>query len=302
MIGNGYHTGMQFRQLEYIIALARERHFGRAAAACHVSQPSLSAGIRNLEAELAVPIVIRGRRYAGLTPEGERVVAWAHRLLADAEGLHEDLASMSGAATGRLRLGAIPTTLPIASALSVAVTARHPDVSVTILSLASSEIERRLLEFEIDAGITYLDNEPLRGVRGIPVAQERYVLYVHKDDALAQRASMTWHDAAALPLCLLTSNMQNRRIIDAAFATTGTAPTPRVESDDIVPLWEHVAHGPWCTIGPTSWIDGGALPDQIVAVQLTDPVIEQRIGIVVPDRDPLPTITRALLDAARRDR
>ena len=299
MIGNGYHVRMQLRQLEYVTALARERHFGRAAAACHVSQPSLSAGVRSLEVELGVPIVIRGRHYGGLTPEGERVVAWAHRLLADADGLKQELAAMGGTVTGRLRLAAIPTALPLASTLSAAVTALHPDVSVTVLSMPSREIERRLLEFEIDAGITYLDNEPLRGVRGVPVAQERYVLYVHHDDPHAQRASMTWHDAAALPLCLLTPNMQNRRIIDAAFTTAGVAPSPRVESDDIVPLWEHVAHGHWCTIGPTSWIDGGALPDEIVAVPLTDPTVGQRIGVVVPDRDPLPTLTRVLLDAAR---
>ena len=248
---------MQLRQLEYVTALARERHFGRAAAACHVSQPSLSGGIRALEEELGVPIVVRGRRYAGLTPEGERVVAWAHRLLADADGLREDLAAMRGEVTGRLRLGAIPTALPIASQLSAAVAAAHPGLAVTVLSLTSREIERRLGEYEIDAGITYLDNEPIGGVRTIPVARERYVLYVNADDPLAKRRSVTWADAAALPLCLLTPNMQNRRIIDAAFTTAGAAPAPRVESDDIVPLWEHVAHGRWCTIGqcfsPSTW-------------------------------------------------
>lgn len=290
---------MQLRQLEYVTALARERHFGRAAAACHVSQPSLSGGIRALEEELGVPIVVRGRRYAGLTPEGERVVAWAHRLLADAEGLREDLAAMRGEVTGRLRLGAIPTALPIASQLSAAVAAVHPGLAVTVLSLTSREIERRLGEYEIDAGITYLDNEPIGGVRAIPVARERYVLYVNADDPLAKRRSVTWAEAAALPLCLLTPNMQNRRIIDAAFTTAGASPAPRVESDDIVPLWEHVAHGRWCTIGPTSWIEGGALPDEIVAVPLTGPEVEKEIGVVVPDRDPLPTITRALVDVAR---
>ncbi len=299
MIGNGYHPGVQLRQLEYVTALARERHFGRAAAACHVSQPSLSGGIRALEEELGVPIVVRGRRYAGLTPEGERVVAWAHRLLADADGLREDLAAMRGEVTGRLRLGAIPTALPIASQLSAAVAAAHPGLAVTVLSLTSREIERRLGEYEIDAGITYLDNEPIAGVRTIPVARERYVLYVNADDPLARRDSVTWGEAAELPLCLLTPNMQNRRIIDAAFTTAGASPAPRVESDDIVPLWEHVAHGRWCTIGPTSWIEGGALPDEIVAVPLTAPEVEKEIGVVVPDRDPLPTITRALVDVAR---
>jgi DNA-binding transcriptional LysR family regulator len=290
---------MQLRQLEYVVALARERHFGRAAAACHVSQPSLSAGIRTLEEELGVPIVLRGRRYAGLTPEGERVVAWAHRLLADAEGLHEDLAAMRGDVTGRLRLGAIPTALPIASALTERIMARHAAVSITVLSLTSREIERRLLDFELDAGITYLDNEPLHGVRGVPLTHERYVLYVHEDDPLAECDALTWREAADLPLCLLTTDMQNRRIIDDAFATAGARPAPRIESDDIVPLWEHVSHGRWCTIGPTSWRDGGALPSHVVAVPLAEPTAEQRIGIVVPDRDPLPLLTRVALDVAR---
>jgi DNA-binding transcriptional LysR family regulator len=138
-------------------------------------------------------------------------------------------------------------------------------------------------------------------VRGVPVAQERYVLYAHRDSPEAARTSMTWREAADLPLCLLTQTMQNRRIIDAAFTTAGSSPAPRIESDDIVPLWEHVADGRWYTIGPSSWLDGGALPDEIVAVPLTDPTVEQRIGVVVPDRDPLPTNTRALLDAARGD-
>lgn len=292
---------MQLRQLEYVTALARERHFGRAAAACHVSQPSLSGGIRSLEEELGVPIVVRGRRYAGLTPEGERVVAWAHRILADAEGLHDDLAAMQGRIAGRLRIGAIPTALPITSTLSARMTALHPEVSITVLSLTSREIERRLLEFELDAGITYLDNEPLSGVRGVPIARERYVLYVHRSDPLAGRAGITWREATDLRLCLLTPDMQNRRIIDGAFAQAGVAPRPRIESDDIVPLWEHVAQGDWCTIGPTSWRDGGALPEEIVAVPLEDPIVEKQIGVVVPDRDPLPTLTRALLDAARTD-
>lgn len=85
---------MLLRELEYLAALARERHFARAAAACHVSQPSLSAAIRRLEHDLGVPIVQRGRRFAGLTPEGERVLRWAHRILADAEALRQDLSAM----------------------------------------------------------------------------------------------------------------------------------------------------------------------------------------------------------------
>lgn len=106
---------MLLRQLEYLVALARERHFARAAAACYVSQPSLSAAIRRLEHELDVPIVRRGRRYEGLTPEGEVVLAWAHRILAERDALHQELSALRGGLTGTLRLGVVPTALPAAS-------------------------------------------------------------------------------------------------------------------------------------------------------------------------------------------
>ena len=85
---------MLLRQLEYLLALAKERHFARGAAACHVSQPSLSAAIRKLERELGVPIVLRSHRFAGFTPEGERVLAWAHRFLVAADALRHDLSIM----------------------------------------------------------------------------------------------------------------------------------------------------------------------------------------------------------------
>ena len=103
---------MLIRQLTYLAALARERHFGRAARACHVSQPTLSSGIRRLEAELGVQIVQRSQRFEGFTYEGERVLGWAQRILADCEGLKDDLGSMRHGLSGRLRLGAIPTSLP----------------------------------------------------------------------------------------------------------------------------------------------------------------------------------------------
>src|SRR5258707_2384215 len=81
------HGEILIRQLEYLVALARERHFGRAAALCHVSQPTLSGAIGKLETNLGVMIVLRGRRFEGFTDEGTRIVAWAHRILAERDTL-----------------------------------------------------------------------------------------------------------------------------------------------------------------------------------------------------------------------
>src|ERR1044072_2239463 len=102
---------MFIRQLEYLPALDRERHFGRAAAACHVSQPTLSTGIRGLERELGVPLVRRGREFEALTPEGELILGWAQRALADLESLKQEASRLRGGLEGALRIGAIPTAL-----------------------------------------------------------------------------------------------------------------------------------------------------------------------------------------------
>ena len=95
---------MDIRQLQYLVALAREKHFTRAAEACSITQPTLSSRIRQLEQELGVPVVERGQRYLGLTPEGETVLKWAHAILDNCAGLTQDLAKMKSGLAGRLVL------------------------------------------------------------------------------------------------------------------------------------------------------------------------------------------------------
>ena len=128
---------MVLRQLEYLVALAREKHFGRAAEACHVTQPTLSAAIRLLEEDLGAPIVERGHRFVGLTVQGRLVLEHAHRMLAEAENLRRGLEEIDKGLTGRLRIGAIPTALPIVSQLTGPFYAKFPGVTVAVLSLNS---------------------------------------------------------------------------------------------------------------------------------------------------------------------
>src|SRR5690348_2687853 len=148
-------------KLEYLMALARERHFGRAAEACGVTQPTLSAGIKQLEETLGVLLVQRGSRFIGFTPEGERTLDWARRIVGDARAMREEIKALKHGLAGQLRIAAIPTTLAMVAALTTPFRARHPDVRFTILSRTSIEILALLEDLEIDAGVTYLDNEPL---------------------------------------------------------------------------------------------------------------------------------------------
>jgi DNA-binding transcriptional LysR family regulator len=95
---------MFLRHLSYFVTLAREKHFARAAEACHISQPTLSAAIRKLEDDLQVRLVLRGHRFLGLTAEGERVLTWAQQILNDYDGLQIDLTGLRSGLIGSLRL------------------------------------------------------------------------------------------------------------------------------------------------------------------------------------------------------
>jgi DNA-binding transcriptional LysR family regulator len=287
---------MLLRQLEYLVALAREGHFSRAAQACHVSQPSLSAAIRKLEHELDVPIVRRGNRYDGLTPEGERVLVWAHRILAECEELRQDLSTMENGLAGTLRIGAIPTTLTIAPVLTSPFCERNPRARVSIESLSAQQIVHRLTEFELDVGMTYLDGEPLGRVRTFPLYEEQYLLLVPSDSELSDKDTVGWADAAKLPLCLLSEQMRNRRILDEIFASAGSHVVPSIETDTVSALYAHVATRNWCSVISHAWLHMFGVPRGMRAIRLERVRPSPRIGLVIADRDPEPIVVRAFLD------
>jgi DNA-binding transcriptional LysR family regulator len=289
------------RQLEYLTALARERHFARAAAACHVSQPSLSAGIAKLEAALKVAIVVRGNRFGGFTPEGERVVVWARRILAEADALREDLDSMRGGLTGVLRVAAIPTAMTTAPLLTSAFCAEHPQVRVSLESASSREIVQRLADFDLDLGMTYVDGEPLGdAVRVVPLYREQYLLLTPDDGELGDRATVSWAEVARTPLCLLVPEMQNRRILDGFFAQAGAVARPAVETDTVSALYGHVGTHRWSTVIAHVWLHLFGVPAGMRVVPLDPPRLSPQVGLVLADRDPEPILAQAVVEAAGR--
>ena len=292
---------MDIRQLQYLAALAREKHFTRAAKACNVSQPTLSGRIRQLEQELGVPIVERGQRFHGLTPEGERVVKWAHAILDNWSSLEQEIAKLrntKGTLLGRLSLGVIPAALPMAALISKAIQDRHAGIELTVLSQSSVDILRNLEDFSIDVGLTYLDNEPIEGMRAEAIYMERYCLLVRADHELANRKSVTWADAAKQPLCLLTPNMQNRRIIDRAFRTANNVPTPRLETNSVINLCSNVHLMGLASIVPEYFLQILGPVSDIRAVPLTNPVVEHSVGLVAVDRDPVSPLVQAVFECA----
>jgi DNA-binding transcriptional LysR family regulator len=297
---NGNGT-LLIRQFQYLVALARERHFARAAAACHVTQPTLSSGIKQLEESLGVLVVERGQRFRGLTPEGERVLAWARRITADVQSLRQDVDATRGELSGRLRVGVVPSALPMIAILTAPFAERYPGTSITVTSLTSRALERALEEFEIDAGVTYLEDEPLGRVEVVPLYHERYVLVTPARSSIGARSreTVTWHEAAALPLCLLTTDMRHRRIIDGHFREAGATPAPRVEADSMEAVCAHVRHGMLSGVLPQAALTILGDAPTLRVIPLTEPAASHAVGLVTLDRDPPTPIAAAFRQIAR---
>ena len=265
-------------KLDFLLALSREQHFGRAAETCGVTQQTLSAGVKQLENRFGVQLVLRGSRFQGFTPEGERVLEWGRRIVADTRAMHEDVAGLRRGLTGHLRIAAIPTALPMVASLTTPYRAKHPDVRLTVESTTSADIFSLIENLEADAGLTYLDNEPLGRVVAVPLYRERY---------------------RRLPLCLLTPNMQNRRIIDQQIRDAGGEPSASLESNSMIVLMTHVRTLRWASVMPAILADALGPMEGVRAIPIVAPELEHTIGLVAPRREPSTPMVSALVAIAR---
>lgn len=287
-------------KLEFLIALSRERHFGRAAEACGVAQPTLSAGLKQLEDTLGVLLVERGSRFRDLTPDGELVLGFARRIVAETRGMREELLASKRGLQGHLRIGVIPTALPLVHGLTIPYHTRHQGVHFSVHSMTSAEILGALGNLELDAGITYLDNEPLGRVSAVPLYRERYRFVTAARGAYAARDNVTWAEIADLPICLLTSDMQNRRIIEGTLRQKGANPKPILESNSMIVLVSHIRSVGWSSILPEALArDIGNDPD-FQALPIVEPDLSHAIGLVVAQREPATPMVAALVMEARR--
>lgn len=282
------------RQLEYLVALAGEQHFARAAELCAVSQPALSEGIRKLERELGVPLVRRGHAFQGLTVEGDTVLRWARKLLKDHESLKQEVLFHRDGLNGTLRVGTVPAASSTVVTLTDAFAREHPEVSIKIKgSLHSSEIIRQIRNYELDAGLIYTEPDDVAGLRIHRLYVEEHVL-ITAPGMLGRRTSRSWASAVDLPLCLLDSSLRGRQVLDHALAEHGLKVTPRIECDSVVTLLAHVSTGHWASIVPRQWLPPiGALPG-LEITRLDNPEVTSQISLVMEDVSPLSLMSVAL--------
>lgn len=283
------------RDMEMLVALAQHRHFARAAAEVSISQPAFSARIRRMEQDLGVQIVHRGNRFLGFTAEGEIVLGWARRLLKDADGLRQDIDDARGTLRGTVTIGVVPTALAFAAQAPVPLNARHPGLTLRILSATNDAILRGLEDHGFDAGITYTDARLPAGLTTRPLYQERYVLLCPPPLAPRRSGTATWAEAAKLPLCLLTRDMHNRQILDSIFADVGHAPRPVMETNAFTAALGQISAGLAATIVPDAM--ARSLTTDAVALPLIRPEVTKPIGLVSQSFDPEPPALAALAAA-----
>lgn len=272
-------------KLEMLLHLASEKHFGKAAEAAGITQPTLSSAVKSLEDQLGVRIVERGSRFRGFTPEGERVLSWARQLTSDARAMRQDVDALRRNLTGELRIGVIPTALPIVSEITVPFRGRCPDVTFKVTAFNSHDILSSLENLGIDIGIGYLGSEPLGRFRGIPLYDETYALLVAPDGPFEERETVTWREAGRLPLCQLSSDMQNRRLIDRHLRDAGAEANCTLESNSMLVLYAHVRTGGWASIIPVRYAEHLERPGRLRAIPLVEPAVTHSIGLILPDRD-----------------
>ncbi|WP_336491638.1 LysR family transcriptional regulator [Methylobacterium nigriterrae] len=291
---------MFLRQFEYLLAVVDEEHFGRAAARCNVTQPSLSIGIKHLESELNVQIFLRGRghRFHGLTPEGEIIVKWARKAVAHCRAMRDEIATWR-AHSGRLRIGVTPSMSLILPALLQRVRAEHPDIIMDVRSIGSDARKVELNQSSLDVVLTHLDTIEFEHCKTLKVCTEELSLLVPDVPELAGRASITWREAAEMPLALLHSAQDERRFVDSVFASLGCHPVARAEADSIIHLMLQVQFGGLCTIVPAHFTRVPGLPRGTKVLQLIDPVVSRQVDLLWAEGEAMTPLINLLVSAVK---
>ena len=290
---------MLLSQLTYFEVLARERHFGRAAASCFVTTSTLSEAIRKLEKEVGSPLVNRSHSaFQGLTHEGELVLTYAQRITADQRHLEEDLAAVRGELSATVRVGVIPAGTGWAARLLDRIAEAHPRVRFDLRAgLRSEEIVEGLRAHELDAGIIHTTPEGVRGQRVTTVGSVRFTVVgvpaLFRERFGSVPASLSGAELSTSAVALLSPGMLAREEFNRAMSEFDVQVTPVLDSDAVAALLSSAEEGRWFAVVP-EW---APLSDRLCAVPLEDPEVRLSIAVSRLDTRPVASVARAV-DAA----
>jgi DNA-binding transcriptional LysR family regulator len=213
---------MELRQLEYLVAVAEEANFTRAAQRVHISQSGVSAQIRQLEHDLGATLIDRSGRTATLTQAGKAAVSYANQMLAAAAALRQSVAEVTGLLSGRLTVGMVTacTVAPLFDALA-AFHDDHPGVAVTLLEDNSGPLTQHVRSGVLDIALIGAAGSPPPALAALPVISEGLVAAAQKTHFLSERSRLTLTDLAGCPLICLPEGTGIRTVFDQAVSAAG---------------------------------------------------------------------------------
>jgi len=289
---------MDIKQLKFLIALDQTRHFGQAAALCHITQPTLSMRLRNLEEELDLVLVERGQRFEGFTEAGERILAWARTLLAAHDGLQAEAASCRGQVVGSLRLGSVPLASFNPMALLVPLREKFPELQFQLSSSTSEQIVDGLSRNQLDLGICYLDQLNSSFFDVIELGTTTMGLLHDTRHYQFEQSELAWDELGDLPLGLLSKGMHYRQSLDLSFRSRGLAPLAVLESDSTFQLIQAITSGMCCAVMP---LNCGLedLSEHMRITPITEASVLSPVGLLLRRSEPRSAIAEQCFNQAR---
>ncbi|QYX53066.1 LysR family transcriptional regulator [Pseudomonas sp. S07E 245] len=289
---------MDIKQLKFLIALDQTRHFGQAAALCHITQPTLSMRLRNLEEELDLVLVERGQRFEGFTEAGERILAWARTLLAAHDGLQAEAASCRGQVVGSLRLGSVPLASFNPMALLVPLREKFPELQFQLSSSTSEQIVDGLSRNQLDLGICYLDQVNSSFFDVIELGTTTMGLLHDTRHYQFEQSELAWDELGDLPLGLLSKGMHYRQSLDLSFRSRGLAPLAVLESDSTFQLIQAITSGMCCAVMP---LNCGLedLSEHMRITPITEASVLSPVGLLLRRSEPRSAIAEQCFNQAR---
>jgi DNA-binding transcriptional LysR family regulator len=290
---------MDLNQLRYLVALAEEKNFTRAAAREHIAQPALSQQIRRLEEELGIGLVERTTRQVAITYAGDLLVARARRILSELDAAQAELERLKGVRAGQLTVGALHTMGPVDVSLALAIFhQRHPAVELTVREQSSEELAAMLRVDELDlAFLSVTERIESHGLGLQQLVSEELVVIVPTDHPLSRRRRVRMAELAGERFISFREGARLRELLVSAGREAGFEPQVKLESNESQRIRRLVARGMGVAILPRS--DALAAGPDVAVLTLTRPALARDITLAWREGRRHPPAASEFMELAR---
>lgn len=294
---------MDIKQLIYLCNLERERHFGRAAEASFVSQPTLSMRLKNLERELGLSLINRSNNFDGFTPEGERVLTWAREIVSVYQGLKLEVESLKHGVSGTLRIGVVPQCSISLTVVLKGIQERYPQLDYRVSVLSADQLLDALNSYTVDVGIGFFELATLRELHfQAELLQDGGVEVVFHPDHFPQLVGdepLELNELTEIPFCLAEQTRYFRRYLDSHFREASIHLRVILETTSVFLLTQGAQVGLGCLISPRGHLLPSMTPE-LQARPLAIAPMTRQAAVVIAEPGRATPLAQHFFDEVRR--